>query len=160
MEPKRPTEARRGRSFRLTGQEFFGLLRPMRRLARQFLRIVWVAVAVGAASLNGYAAVLASFDGPAHAGHAHGHHHHHDHGTPSGGGHAGADPAPSGDEPASADHTCGHMHAHCCSVVALPAAECGLRLGHLTRPVVHRVTAHMPPGEGTSSLFRPPRAAV
>lgn len=130
----------------------------MRHVVRQFLRIFWIAVAVSAVSLNGYAAVLASFDAHAHAGHVHDHHH--DHGTSSDADHAAADPASSDDAPGSADHGCRHMHAHCCSAVALPAAECGLRLGHLTRPVVHRVTAHMPPGEGTASLFRPPRATA
>lgn len=125
----------------------------MRRLARQILRVVWIAVAVSAVSLNGYVAAMSAFAG-AHADHAHGHHHH---GAPSGVDHAAADPAPSHDDPTSVGHGCEHMHVHCCSVVAVPAGECGLRLGHLVRPVVHRVTAHMPPGQGTSFLFRPPR---
>jgi hypothetical protein len=129
----------------------------MRHLARQILRIALVAVALGASSLNGYAAALAAFE------HTHGHHH----GTHVHGVHAHAvdatagDPASSDDDgPAAGDKICKHMHAHCCGATAVPPAECSLKLGDLPRQVVPRAASHIPPGEGASSLFRPPRATA
>lgn len=134
----------------------------MRHVARQILSIVLLAAALGASGLNGYSQALAVFE------HARGgHSHDQDHGQHAAhvhvhGGEATADSAPSHDDgtPSAADKLCKHMHAHCCGATAVPPAECGLKFGDLPRHVVRSAASHLPPGEGASSLFRPPRASA
>jgi hypothetical protein len=134
----------------------------MSLLARQFLRIVLVAVAVSTSSLNAYASVLEAFDVHAHGGHGLHDHAAHAHAVDAEAhaDHGAAGPAHSHEEPSPGDRACEHMHAHCCSTFAMPAAEFGLKPGLLTRPVVRRVVSDIPPGEGVSTLFRPPCATA
>lgn len=132
----------------------------MRQFARQILRVCLLTVAITASSLNGYAAALAAFDAHMHGDHGLHSHAAHDHDR--GAGHDGhVDTDPSDDGPVSSDDgVCKHMHVHCCSAFAVPAAECGLKLTDAGRPVVQRIVSPIPPGEGTASLFRPPRSTA
>ncbi len=128
----------------------------MRLLARQILRLVVVAVALSAASLNGYASVLAAFDTHAH-GH-HGTHSHpaqdHEHGLDAG--HAMQD-----EDPASSDQPCKHVHLHCCcSSVVMAAADVGFTIAAFTHVTVPVANSHVPPGQLASPLYRPPRAVT
>ncbi len=140
----------------------FGFFLRMRQLARQVLRIVVVALALSASGLNGYAAVLAAFDAHAH-GHGHGAAAH----EVAHPGH-GADPGPGlhadqpieDQDPASGDLPCKHVHMHCCSSVALAAADIGFTFLADAPTVLPVAAAHLPPGELAAPLFRPPRAAA
>jgi hypothetical protein len=127
----------------------------MRHLARRILRVFMVAVALSASSLNGYAAVLAAFDV-----HAHGHHGMHSH--PSHDHDAGlhADHAIGDEDPASSDQPCKHLHMHCCSSVAVAAADYALTETAYTRAVVPIANSHIPHGQIASRLYRPPRAVA
>ena len=127
----------------------------MRPLARQILRLAVVAVALGAASLNGYASVLAAFDTHAHG--AHGTHSHpaHDHEQGLDTGSAMQD-----EGPASNDQPCQHVHMHCCSSVAVAATGYNLTIADYARVVVPVADSHIPPGQLASPLFRPPRAVA
>jgi hypothetical protein len=138
----------------------------MRRLARQFLRLFMVAVAISASSLNGYSATLAAFDVHAHGGHGlhdHGVHSHaadhdHDHGDALDVAAAAAAQAPCcDDDPAAKGNLCTGMHAHCCCAYAVPTADLALKLGHERAPVAVAVS-HIPHGQLAAPLFRPPRA--
>ena len=125
----------------------------MRHAARQILRIFLIAFAIGASSVTGYAAALEACQtqgDDSQAAHAH-----------VAADQAVADPVQSDHDPGhQGDQPCGHVHAYCCVALAMPAVECGLSLGHIARPVVHKVAAQMPFGENVSSLFRPPRSTV
>ncbi len=116
-----------------------------------------VAVALSASSLNGYAAVLAAFDTHAH-GH-HGVHSHpvHDHDDEHG---LGVDHAMQDEDPASSDQSCKHVHMHCCTSVAVAAADYALTDTAYARAVVPIADSHLPPGQISSPLFRPPRAVA
>lgn len=134
----------------------------MRKLARQVLRIVVVALALSASGLNGYASVLAAFDAHAHG--AHGPHihstlHDHDHGVDPGAG-PHADHGMQDEDPASGDLPCKHVHMHCCSIIALAAVDIGFTLVADAPTVLPVAAAHLPPGELAAPLFRPPRAAA
>lgn len=125
----------------------------MRLLARQILRVVMVAVALSASSLNGYAAVLAAFDT-----HAHGHHGTHSHPAHDHDLVVVADDAVGDEEPSSSDQPCKHVHMHCCSTVAVTAADVSLSVAVYGRTVVPVADSHIPPGQIAAPLFRPPRA--
>lgn len=128
----------------------------MRQLARQFLRVVMVAVAVSASSLNGYAAVLAAFDTHAHGSHGMHEHPSHDHEPGLHSDHGAHD-----EDPASSDQPCKHMHMHCCSSVAVATADAGLSdTAAYARAAVSIANSHIPPGQLASPLFRPPRAVA
>lgn len=131
----------------------------MRLLARQILRLAVVAVALSAASLNGYASVLAAFDTHAHGHHGtHSHPAHdqgHDHGDGLDAGHAMQD-----EDPVSGDQPCKHVHMHCCSSVAVTIADFDLTDADYARIVVPVADSHLPPGQLASPLFRPPRAVA
>jgi hypothetical protein len=127
----------------------------MRLLARQILRFVVVAVALGTASLSGYASVLTAFDT-----HAHGHHgthshpaHDQDHERSFDAGQAMQD-----EDPASDDQPCKHVHMHCCSSVAMAVADVDFTVAtfaHVTAPVADSL---LPLGQLSAPLYRPPRA--
>ena len=136
----------------------------MRRMTRQALRSVMVAVAFAASSLNGYLASVAAFEhavhGPA-AAHAH-HHlhvHHHDHTadlvevgvcTPEG-----------CDENGSAEPACTQMHVHCCSATpAVPAGDCGLRLAVAPGAIAPDAGPSVPLGLLSYPPLRPPSATA
>lgn len=127
----------------------------MRQTARHFLRIFMVAVAFAASGLSGYSAVQAAFDDHAHETHGlHSHAMHHDHGA------AAADHDGPGEPGGVADHTCEHMHVQCCSSIAVPASECGVKLGHQPRAKLRIAALHIPHGQLTSPLLRPPSATA
>lgn len=133
----------------------------MRLLARQFLRLFVVAVALGASAINGYAGVLAAFDTHAHG--AHGLHSHpaHDHGSALDVDNATFDHQDHDEQdPASGEQPCTHVHAHCCCTFAVPASECGLKAADFARAAVPFANAPVPHGALVSALFRPPRTAV
>ncbi|MBN8912387.1 MAG: hypothetical protein J0H65_10095 [Rhizobiales bacterium] len=144
---------------RLDRPGIFRFLFRMRLLARQILRLAVVAVALGAASLNGYASVLAAFDTHAHGAHdTHSHpaldqDHDHEHGLDAG--HAMHD-----EDPASSDQPCQHVHMHCCSSVAVAATGYNLAVADYARAIVPIADSHLPPGQLASPLFRPPRAVA
>lgn len=134
----------------------------MRLLARQFLRLFVLAVAISVSGINSYAGVLAAFDT-----HAHGHHglhshpaHDHDHGSTPDADHATLDQDRNDEDPASSEQPCTHTHAHCCSTFAVAAGDCGLKLAVFARAAVPVAVTHIPHGEIVSSLFRPPRTSV
>ena len=129
----------------------------MRQSARQILRLFMVAVLLSAGGLNAHAAAMAAFDA-----HEHGHHGLHDHAADHQHG-AGLDADPCGsqgcdDEPASTGKPCAHLHGHCCTAYAVPAADCILKLAHDARAAVPAAVSHIPHGQLSSPLFRPPRA--
>lgn len=130
----------------------------MRQLARQILRLAVVAVALSAASLNGYASVLAAFDTHAHGAHAvHSHpaqNQDHDHEYGLDAGHA----AMQDEDPASGDQPCKHVHMHCCSTVAVAATGYNLVVTDYASAIAPIADSHLPPGQLASPLFRPPRA--
>ncbi len=134
----------------------------MRHLARQFLRFFLVAVAVSASGLNGYAAVMAAFDTHVHGPHALHEHPAYDHGVTAHADHTAPDGqltlscAAACDEQSS---PCEHMHAHACSSVAVTANECVVKFAHYARETVPVANSHLPHGQLSSPLFRPPRAA-
>jgi hypothetical protein len=137
----------------------------MRQLARQFLRLFMVAVAISASSLNGYAATLAAFDVHTHGGHgfhdhAVGHSHDHDdHGDALDVADAAQDQDPASDGTGSKGNLCTGMHVHCCCPYAVPTADITLKLAH-ERASVPVVVSHIPHGQLASPLFRPPRAGA
>lgn len=141
----------------------------MRQLARQFLHVFMVAVAISASSLSGYAATLAAFDVHAHGGHglhdhgsqdhAAGHSYDHDHGDALDVADAAQDKAPGSDDTTSKGNLCTGMHVHCCCPYAVPAADITLKLAH-ERASVPTVASHIPHGQLASPLFRPPRAVA
>lgn len=133
----------------------------MRHLARQFLRLLLVAAALGASSLNGYAAVLTAFDTHAHGHHGvHSHPSHDEHGANLHEDHAPLDQAQQDHDPASSDQTCAHVHAHCCSSFALPAVGWPLAVAAYMPAVAPVARSHLPHGQLAAPLFRPPRAAA
>jgi hypothetical protein len=138
----------------------------MRHLARQFLCLLVVAVAMGASAMNGYAAVLSAFDIHAHGHHGvHSHPSHDDHGVDDHGidvhvDHADLDQDQQDSDPASTEQPCAHAHVHCCSSVAVPAGDCSLKLVVDTRETVLVADSHVPHGQLASPLFRPPRAVA
>lgn len=132
----------------------------MRLLARQFLRLFVVAVAISVSGINSYAGVLAAFDM-----HEHGHHGLHDHPTHDHGSaldvdHATLDQDHDDQDPASSEQPCTHVHAHCCSTVAVPATEFGLKSADFAPAAVPFANSHIPPGQLAAPLFRPPRASA
>lgn len=138
----------------------------MRHLARQTLNVLMVAVLLAAGGLNGYGAALAAFDKHEHGVHGlhdhapHSHAGDHDHGDTSDVANLNvADATPSGGDPAADCGLCSHVHVHSCCVYAVPAADLGLKLG-LTRSAAPVAISHIPPGQLTTPLFRPPRVTA
>lgn len=134
----------------------------MRLSARQLLRFFMIVVAIGASSLNGYAAVLAAFDT-----HAHGHHGVHSHPAHDVDQHANApgesqvlDVADSHDDGSEPDgQACKHVHAHCCCAsVVVPANVSTLAAFGYVRSSVPIADSAIPHGQLASPLYRPPRA--
>lgn len=134
----------------------------MRLLARQFLRLFVVAVAISVSGVNSYAGVLAAFDTHAHGHHGLHSHPAHDHGSALDMDHLALDQdqEQNDEDPASSEQPCTHAHVHCCSTFAVPAGDCGLKLAAFARTAVPIAVTHIPHGEIVSSLFRPPRASV
>lgn len=133
----------------------------MRLLARQFLRLLFVAAALGVSGVNGYAAVLSAFDIHAHGHHgAHSHPSHDEHGVDLNEGHAAVDQAQQDGDSSSTDQPCGHVHVHCCSSVAVATGGWTLALAVYTRAIAPIARSHVPPGQIASPLFRPPRAVA
>lgn len=134
----------------------------MSRMTRQFLRIVMVAVAVFASSLNGYLVSKSAFAISAHDTPAMQHHGHdlggqdlhaHD-------GHAQSCTDADCDEPSHVNHVCTHVHASCCGSLAVPTGECGLKLSLQSRVLKFDTGAYLPLGQHSYPLFRPPRATA
>ncbi|MCC7251875.1 hypothetical protein [Hyphomicrobium sp.] len=129
----------------------------MRRLARQVLHLLMVAVLLSAGSLNGYAAVLEAFHVHDHGGHGlHDHAADHEH-TGNVLDVADATHDQDKDDPAAKGNLCAGVHVHCCCTYAVPAADLTLKLPH-ERTSVPAAASHIPHGQLASPLFRPPRA--
>jgi hypothetical protein len=152
----------------LTALETFGFPFGMIRKTRQVLGFLMVAVALCASSLHGYSTVLEAFGTHAHGSvGAHAHHAEgmsfqvshvaHDHGLTQD--LAGPCEGASCEEPNTANH-CAYMHTHCCISLAIPAGDCILKLSYQSRTVEPERAAHLPLGELSNPLFRPPRASV
>lgn len=147
----------------------------MRQLARQILHVFMLVVALSVAGVNGYASALASCPMHEHGGAVHAHDANANDGASTHADHAshdvpgqdvagtdcadaGADAAGhSGDEPASGDAPCKHAHLHSCATFAVAAGDCGLSISAHARITVPVGEAHIPLGQLSSPLFRPPR---
>ncbi|WP_291152840.1 hypothetical protein [Hyphomicrobium sp.] len=127
-------------------------------------------VALSVAGVNGYASALASCPMHEHGGAVHAHDANANDGASTHADHAsqdvastdcadaGADTAGhSGDEPASGDGPCKHAHLHSCATFAVAAGDCGLSISAHARITVPVGEAHIPLGQLSSPLFRPPR---
>lgn len=141
----------------------------MRQLARQVLNVFMMVVAISVAGLNGYASALAAC--PMHD-HGSGTHDHqaaswtadasHDGDAQHGDGHGAGDVAIGDDGPSAppGEGSCNHVHLHCCATFAVEPAECGLKVAADTRASVPFADAHIPLGQLSSPLFRPPCAVA
>lgn len=136
---------------------------------RQFLRFFMVAVALCASSLSGYSAVLEAFETHTHGLMGAHVHHANDGVSVTAADHAGHDHADqtadscegvSCEEPAKSASHCAYMHTHCCASLAVPAGDCGFKLGFVPGSIQPERASHLPLGQLATPLFRPPRASA